>query len=795
VTQLLSDSIVITGTGLACGLGLDAEATWKNVLAGRRGIGPMPAMESALPPDSDGGQALDLPGDFAPGVPREARYLRYVIEQALHQAGDLPYPPARRATMLGTTLHGMRAGGRFLRTGDVTQLRDFLAGDVTRRATSGLNLHGGSATTCSACSSGLGAIALGITLLRTGQADVVVAGGYDPVSEYAWAGFNALRLVSGPPLRPFAKGRSGMKLAEAYAVVVLERASDAQQRGARVVATVAGYGESADAHHLTQPHPQGRGALAAMQQAIRAANLTTSDIGLVAAHATGTPDNDAAEYAAMHALFDARLADVPVVAFKGHLGHTLGGAGAAELILSAFALRDAILPPTLLDASEETEFSGLRLTRGTPTPATLHATLNTSLGFGGANTSIVLTPPANFSGPPPLEGGVRGGVLRTSSDLPARPNPSPYPLPQGEGEQTSGYTSMSYPHRRNVVITGVGVILPGVYDRESFRARIHGTTSNKNVPNEKIDFARVEAIAAARRMRRMSDYVKLTLAAATLATRDAFGESLVPAGTSAVLGTTHGSASFSETYYRQLIGEGIAAANPLLFAEGVPNAAAAQLSLMLNLTGPCQTIVGTRTSGLDAVRLTMLRIAAGEWDCCLVSAGEEDSAVVSAAYAACGASADDTAGAVALVLESADSAVARGATVLATLTHAAAASGPGEAGVEITARTLAALPPADRIFAGGRTETLAARRAERHESPFECAALGDRFSVTPLVALAAAIEAGGSFILTSTDPSGTAVAVRVEASGTLVPSPGTPGEGWGEGRDGASSTVGRDWVR
>ncbi|MDB5325964.1 MAG: putative 3-oxoacyl-[acyl-carrier-protein] synthase, partial [Phycisphaerales bacterium] len=300
-------SIVITGTGLVCGLGADTETAWRNVLAGKRGIGPMPEMESTLPLGSDGGQAVDLPADYEPTLPREARYLRYAIQQALKQAGDLSYDPKRRAVLLGTTLHGMRAAGRFLRTGDYDQLRDFLAGDIAARATHGLDLHGQSATTCSACSSGLGAIALAMTLLRTGAADVVIAGGYDPISEYAWAGFNALRLVSGPPLRPFTKGRVGMKVAEAYAVVVLERASDAQQRGAKVLATVAGYGESADAHHLTQPHPQGHGARTAMTRAIAEANLTPADIGLVSAHATGKQDNDAAEFAAMSQTFGERL--------------------------------------------------------------------------------------------------------------------------------------------------------------------------------------------------------------------------------------------------------------------------------------------------------------------------------------------------------------------------------------------------------------------------------------------------------------------------------------------------------
>ena len=742
--------IVITATGVACGLGLDAETTWQAVRAGRRGIGPMPAMESPLPPGSDGGQALDLPDDFAPDLPREARYLRWAITQALTNAGDLSCPPDRIAVVLGTTLHGMRAAGRFLRTGDYDHLRDFLAGDVLARATNGLAPRGPRATTCSACSSGLGAIALAVTMLDAGEADVVVAGGYDPVSEYAWAGFNSLRLVSGPPLRPFTKGRVGMKLAEAYAVVTLERESHARERGATILATVAGYGETADAHHLTQPHPEGRGASAAMRQAIDRAGLEPGDIGLACAHATGTPDNDAAEHAALATVFGDALPTVPVAAFKSHLGHTLGGAGAIELVLAAHAMRDGVLPPTVLDAGETVEFEDLNLTR-VATPAPIRATLNTSLGFGGANTSIVLTPPTSgWQGlaPQPLERAAGAAAVSAR-------------------QRSQGLEYQPLPPGKTVVLTGVGVILPGVYDHAAFRARLAGATSR-----ERLDMVKVEALLNARRTRRMSDYVKLTLAAATLAGRQAFGDAGVPAHAAALLGTMHGSATFSETYYRQLLSEGVLAANPSLFAEGVPNAAAAQLSLMLGLVGPCQTIVGTRTAGLDALRLAVLRIASGEWHTAIISAGEEDSAIVAAAHAHCGdGPADDVSGAVALVIESAESAAARGATVLATLTDARAAAGPREAIVDTAVHLIRQATPTDRIATIGRAATVAARRAERNEQPFDLTPFGDRFSVTSLAAIAVAIEGRTSCSVLDTDPSGLAACVR------LVPAPGTPGEG------------------
>src|SRR5206468_5765274 len=140
-----------------------------------------------------------------------------------------PYAPERCGIILGTTLHGMRAGGAYLRSGNFEPLRSFLASQTLARACGGLDLDGLTVTTCSACSSSLGAIALAVTLLQAGELDLVIAGGYDTVSEYVYGGFNSLRLVADGPLRPFAQDRQGMKLAEGYGIVVLGRAGDAKR--------------------------------------------------------------------------------------------------------------------------------------------------------------------------------------------------------------------------------------------------------------------------------------------------------------------------------------------------------------------------------------------------------------------------------------------------------------------------------------------------------------------------------------------------------------------------------------
>lgn len=778
----LDNRVVITGVGLATNLGLTSGETWDGILQSRRGIGAMPALESGVSggdkPGGNGGQSPDLPREWMPGQPREVRYLRWAIEEALRQASlsptaQWPIPPERCACFMGTTLHGMRQGGQFLRTGDFTPLCSFLASHTMSASLRGLPVGGMAATNCSACSSGLGAIALGASLLRSGAADMVIAGGYDPVSEYAFAGFDSMRLVAAGDLRPFCLGRDGMKLAEGYAVLVLERGTDAVHRGAAVLAEVRGIGESADSHHLTQPHPEGEGALRAIRSALRQAGLEGADIGLIAAHATATPNNDASEFAALTRAMGEHLPDIPVVAFKSHLGHTLGAAGAAELILSLLAMRDQIAPPTARVSKEDLEFPALSISPSLRRTS-IRATLNTSLGFGGANTCVVLTPE-----------------------------------PKPPGPVASARTP------REVLITGVGFLAPGMVGNEALVARLSEPPSApaSREPLSESDYAH---LINARRVRRLSDYSKLTLAATSLACQNAgitemplFAESC-----SAILGSTHGAAMFCRDYYKPIVEQGMVAANPVLFAEGVPNAASAQLSLMLGIKGCCQTIIGSRTAGLDALRLAALRIASGEWERAIVGAAEEDVDVLRHAYAHAGLHAEGpgstafngeagfvtSCGAVSLVLESRASLEARGnGRALGLVGRSMSVHGElASRSPSMMGKVLAALGDPglvvssangtwlDRVELKG-LESLAVRRADQ---PTRATSLygyfAEMFSVGPLAAIAGALltnrlpelagpgtavtkgltlgggDLPGSFAVLVTDWSGLASGVQIE---------------------------------
>ncbi len=717
--------IVVTGMGLVTALGLSVDETWTAVRAGRCGVGPLTALESPYDASCVGGQAPELTTGSSRRR-REAVYLEVALAEALQHAGlatDCPYPAHRRSIVLGTTLGGMRGAGACLRKNDPGKLRTFLAASALQPLAASWPAEGFTASTSAACASGLASVGLACTLLGSRVVDVVVAGGYDPISEYAYAGFRSLRLIADGPQRPFTIGRAGMKLGEGYGLLVLERADEAARRGAEVLALIAGRGETSDAHHLTQPHPDGDGAVRAMRAALVDAGIEPRRIGLIAAHATATPDNDGAEHAALHRVFGEGLSRVPAVAFKSHIGHTLGGAGAVELILACEAMRARTVPPTANVAADELEFADLDLvTDGRARTAEIDATMNLSLGFGGANSCMILR---------------RNGV--------AEPPP--------------------VSSRQDVLITGVGVIAPGVIGNEAFRSRL-GSRPRPRLTQDTgpVDDALIADLVRARRVRRMSPYTKLMLAATQVAMDDAGIDDTeaFAAECGALLGSTHGATSYSETYYRQIVEDGLAAANPILFAEAVPNVASAQLSLKIGLRGNAQTIVGSRTAGLDALQLATLRIASGEWDRAIVGAAEEYSELVNNAYADCGRYARDGggtpfcdpagfrvgAGAAVLVLESERSASIRKTRVRGRVRAIGATHGTPDVLEQIGD------PPGVVCCASGsdldgvelEALTRSALRAYSRQRPLAVTTLygylAETFSVGPIAAVAAVLLGG-----------------------------------------------------
>jgi 3-oxoacyl-[acyl-carrier-protein] synthase II len=237
-----------------------------------------------------------------------------------------------------------------------------------------------------ACASGTNAIGHAFNCVRSGRYKRILAGGYDALCELVFVGFDSLQAATPDKCRPFDANRTGMVLGEGAAVLALEDWDLAQNRGAEIIAEITGYGISTDNHHLTQPDPSGIGPRAAMEEALRSANLQAAEVDYINAHGTATRFNDSAEARAICDLFGSR---VPVSSTKSMMGHSLGAAGAIEAVVCILALQHGFLPPNINFSSPDPDIE-LDIVANQPRRQKLRTVVSNSFGFGGTNASVIL---------------------------------------------------------------------------------------------------------------------------------------------------------------------------------------------------------------------------------------------------------------------------------------------------------------------------------------------------------------------------------------------------------------------
>jgi 3-oxoacyl-[acyl-carrier-protein] synthase I len=254
----------------------------------------------------------------------------------------------------------------------------FSAADFTRQM---LSLEGPAGVVCSACSSSAKVFGSARRMIEAGLIDAAVVGGVDSLCLTTLYGFHSLQLVSCTPCRPFDVARDGISIGEAAAFALLERVPTTHEAGA---VTLLGIGESSDAYHMSSPHPEGRGAQAAMQQALETAGLQPDDIDYINLHGTGTPSNDSAEGCAVAAVLGS---EVPGSSTKGATGHTLGAAGALEAVICALALQHDLMPAGLNTAQVDPTLGVRYLLENRRGPVA--RVMSNSFGFGGSNCSLI----------------------------------------------------------------------------------------------------------------------------------------------------------------------------------------------------------------------------------------------------------------------------------------------------------------------------------------------------------------------------------------------------------------------
>lgn len=399
--------IVVTGMGIKCPAGTDLESAWATMRAGRSMAAPIDLFDASPLEVRFACEVHDFdPVDYF--GPKEVRRQDRVTHlgfaaaaDALDHAGDLNADPERCAVVAATGVGGLTTLEEnchiFYERGP-SRVSPFFVPMMMPNATAGVismryGFTGPAFCVSTACAAGTNAIGEGVRLIRDGSADVVIAGGteaFTAVTVAAFARMGALSKRNDDPAhasRPFDVDRDGFVIAEGAAFLVLEPLARALARDATIHGEIAGYGRNSDAYHITAPSPGGAGAARCMQLALDDAGLDPADIGHVNAHGTSTPLNDAAEAEAVRKVFGD--SPPPVTAPKGVLGHMIGGAGAAEAVVSLLALRDQVLPPTA-NLTTIGDDIGLDVVHGEERPISAKPAISNSFGFGGHNASLVL---------------------------------------------------------------------------------------------------------------------------------------------------------------------------------------------------------------------------------------------------------------------------------------------------------------------------------------------------------------------------------------------------------------------
>ena len=403
--------VVVTGMGVVTPLGNDLDTFWKNLISGVCGIDKITSFDSSAFDTQIAGEVKNF--DPAPAFPspkdvrRTDRYSQfgvYAAWSALKDSG-LELDKENRdeiGVILGSGIGGLATTTDqldILRSRGPGRVSPFTIPMLIGNMASGLvsmyfNLRGPNFATCSACATANHAIGEAWRTIKMGDAQIMFAGGSEAaVIPIGIAGFCAMKAMSTRnddpkhASRPFDVDRDGFVMGEGSGVLVLEELEHARKRGAKIYCELAGYGNTADAHHLTAPSPGGEGAARCMKMALKTAGLNLTDVTYINAHGTSTPQGDVCETQAIKSVFGDHARKLVVSSTKGATGHMLGAAGAVEMAACALAIKHGVVPPTINLEKPDPECD-LDYVPHTAREMAVNAIVNNSFGFGGHNSTI-----------------------------------------------------------------------------------------------------------------------------------------------------------------------------------------------------------------------------------------------------------------------------------------------------------------------------------------------------------------------------------------------------------------------
>ena len=407
----MADRIVVTGIGLVTPVGLNSESTWNSLVEGRSGIDYISLFDAEGYESRIAGEVDNFDASAALGRKEAKRLDRFsqfacvaALEALEHANLNMEKEDADRVgVLIGSGVGGiitisdqhkilLKRGPKRVSPFLVPMmLGDMASGQVSMM----IGAKGPNFSTVSACATGADSIGEALEMIRRGRADVVIAGGTEAaICEIGVAGFNSCMALSTRnedpqgASRPFDSDRDGFVLGEGAGLLVLESLEHAEKRGANILAEMSGYGASSDAHHVTQPHPDGEGAARAMKWAIEDAGITPDKVDYINAHGTSTPLNDKYETIAMKRMYGDHAYNLAISSTKSMTGHLLGAAGAIEAAFTVLAIKNDIVPPTINIENPDPDCD-LNYIPNTAKKQPVNVAMSNSLGFGGHNASLV----------------------------------------------------------------------------------------------------------------------------------------------------------------------------------------------------------------------------------------------------------------------------------------------------------------------------------------------------------------------------------------------------------------------
>jgi len=403
--------VVVTGLGLVAPTGNDVESAWQAALAARSGVGPITLFDASQYPVRIAAEVKnfeigdDLDKKEANRVTRFVQFSVKAAREALRNSGlDMKSDTDSWGVSIGVGIGGMpdiEENVTILNERGPSRISPFFLPYTISNMAAGVvsrlnNLRGPNICTATACTSGTHAIGESFLYIATGMADVMVCGGAEAaICRLGVASFASMKALStrnddpGRASRPFDRDRDGFIMGEGSGLLVLEEYEHAKKRGATIYAELAGYGMSADAHHITAPAPEGEGAQRCMKMALRSGNINVSEVDYINAHGTSTKMNDAYESMAIMKVFGDQAKNIAVSSTKGVTGHCLGAAGGIEAVYTALAIHRKVIPPTANYEHADPDCP-LDYVPNTAREKPIRIALSNSFGFGGTNGTIAL---------------------------------------------------------------------------------------------------------------------------------------------------------------------------------------------------------------------------------------------------------------------------------------------------------------------------------------------------------------------------------------------------------------------